>query len=63
MLADFHVSLWRRLLGYFWGPIPWMIEVAGILSAVNKDWKSFFVIIAMLLINGGIGFSAGKVGF
>jgi H+-transporting ATPase len=33
-----------------------MIEVAGILSAVNKDWKSFGVIIAMLLINGGIGF-------
>ncbi len=56
VLAESHVSLWRRLLGYFWGPIPWMIEVAGILSAVNKDWKSFFVIIAMLLINGGIGF-------
>ena len=56
VLAETHVSLWRRLVGYFWGPIPWMIEAAGILSAVNKDWKSFAVIIAMLLINGGIGF-------
>ncbi len=55
-LAEHHVSPWRRLLGYFWGPIPWMIEVAGILSAVNEDWRSFGVIVAMLLINGGIGF-------
>lgn len=50
------VPLWRRLLTYFWGPIPWMIEAAGILSAINHDWSSFLVIVAMLLINGGIGF-------
>ncbi|MGE4482633.1 plasma-membrane proton-efflux P-type ATPase [Acidocella sp.] len=55
-LAEHHVSLWRRLLGYFWGPIPWMIEAAGILSGINQDWRSFAVIVAMLLINGGIGF-------
>lgn len=48
--------LWRQLIGYFWGPIPWMIEIAAILSAVNMDWKSFGVIFAMLVINGGIGF-------
>lgn len=56
VLAQEHVALWRRLLTYFWGPIPWMIEAAAILSAVNRDWNSFCVIIAMLLINGGIGF-------
>lgn len=55
-LAESHVSLWRRLTSYFWGPIPWMIEAAGVLSAVNRDWQSFAVIVAMLLINGGIGF-------
>lgn len=56
VLAEEHISLWRRLAGYFWGPIPWMIEIAGLLSAVNQDWKSFTVIVGMLLINGGIGF-------
>ena len=55
-LAEIHVSAWRRMLGYFWGPIPWMIEAAGVLSAVNEDWRSFAVIVAMLVINGGIGF-------
>lgn len=55
-LEEERTPLWRRLLSYFWGPIPWMIEVAAVLSAVNQDWKSFAVIVAMLLINGGIGF-------
>ncbi|WP_308390014.1 plasma-membrane proton-efflux P-type ATPase [Acidithiobacillus sp. AMEEHan] len=55
-LHEKETPLWRRLLSYFWGPIPWMIEVAAVLSAINDDWKSFLVIFAMLLINGGIGF-------
>jgi H+-transporting ATPase len=55
-LAEAHTPLWRRLVTYFWGPIPWMIEAAGVLSGVNRDWRSFGVIVAMLLINGGIGF-------
>ncbi|UTV81287.1 plasma-membrane proton-efflux P-type ATPase [Acidithiobacillus sp. YTS05] len=55
-LHEKEIPLWHRLLSYFWGPIPWMIEVAAVLSAINDDWKSFFVIFAMLLINGGIGF-------
>ncbi|WP_455380722.1 HAD-IC family P-type ATPase, partial [Acidihalobacter prosperus] len=55
-LEEKETPLWRRLVSYFWGPIPWMIEIAAILSAVNSDWKSFGVIFAMLMINGGIGF-------
>ncbi len=55
-LDEKETPLWRRLVTYFWGPIPWMIEVAAILSAANSDWKSFSVIFAMLVINGGIGF-------
>ncbi|MEY2340711.1 plasma-membrane proton-efflux P-type ATPase [Acidithiobacillus sp. IBUN Pt1247-S3] len=55
-LEEKEMPLWRRLVSYFWAPIPWMIEVAALLSAINGDWKSFFVIFAMLLINGGIGF-------
>lgn len=28
-------------LSYFWGPIPWMIEVAAIISAVVHHWEDF----------------------
>ncbi len=55
-LEEHDIPLWKRLITYFWGPIPWMIEAAALLSAINGDWKSFGVIFAMLLINGGIGF-------
>ena len=50
------VSLFIQLLGYFWGPIPWMIEVAAILSAAVQHWADFFIIIALLLFNAGVGF-------
>ncbi|AWN17140.1 plasma-membrane proton-efflux P-type ATPase [Salinisphaera sp. LB1] len=55
-LSEQHTPLWRVLLSYFWGPIPGMIEIAAVLSAVNGDWDSLAVIVAMLIINGGIGF-------
>jgi len=55
-LEEEETPLWKRLLSYFWGPIPWMIEAAAVLSAVNQDWKSLAVIVAMLLVNGVIGF-------
>ncbi len=45
-----------KLLGYFWGPIPWMIEVAAVLSGVIQHWVDFWIIVSMLLINGFIGF-------
>jgi H+-transporting ATPase len=53
-----------KLLTYFWGPIPWMIEAAVILSAVLKHWPDFFIILVLLLANAGVGFweehQAGK---
>jgi len=45
-----------KFLSYFWGPIPWMIEVAAILSAVIHHWEDFWVIFALLLLNAVIGF-------
>ncbi len=45
-----------RLLGYFWGPIPWMIEVAAILSALVQHWPDFWIIMGLLVFNAGIGF-------
>ena len=45
-----------KFLSYFWGPIPWMIEVAAILSALVHHWEDFFIILALLLMNAGVGF-------
>ncbi|MCG6886424.1 MAG: plasma-membrane proton-efflux P-type ATPase [Proteobacteria bacterium] len=45
-----------RFLSYFWGPIPWMIEVAAILSALDRRWDDFIIILALLIFNAGIGF-------
>jgi H+-transporting ATPase len=45
-----------KFLNNFWGPIPWMIEIAAILSIVIEEWDDFFVILAMLLINAIVRF-------
>ncbi len=45
-----------KFLTYFWGPIPWMIEAAVILSAVARHWPDFFIILILLLANGVVGF-------
>ena len=31
-LVEHRVSLLERLARFFWGPIPWMIEIAAVLS-------------------------------
>jgi H+-transporting ATPase len=43
-------------LKYFWGPIPWMIEVACVLSAAVRHWPDFFIILLLLCANAAIGF-------
>ena len=45
-----------KFLTYFWGPIPWMIEAAVILSAVSRHWADFAIILLMLLANAVVGF-------
>ncbi len=45
-----------KFLSYFWGPIPWMIEAAAILSALIQHWEDFIVILVMLMINAVVGF-------
>jgi H+-transporting ATPase len=58
------VNALLQLLTYFWGPIPWMIEAAVILSGVLRHWPDFIIILVLLLANAGIGFweehQAGK---
>ncbi|MBT9383667.1 plasma-membrane proton-efflux P-type ATPase [Pseudooceanicola sp. CBS1P-1] len=53
-LEEKHETLLDRLKHFFWGPIPWMIEIAAILSAVLGDWPDFAIILAMLLINAAV---------
>ena len=45
-----------KFLSYFWGPIPWMIEAAVILSAVARHWPDFAIILLLLLANALVGF-------
>src|SRR5579863_1726830 len=45
-----------KFLSYFWGPIPWMIEVAVILSAVAQHWPDFGIILLLLMANAVVGF-------
>ena len=46
----------KKFFSYFWGPIPWMIEFALILSLLIQHWPEFTVILMLLLINGLVGF-------
>jgi len=45
-----------RLAGHFWGPIPWMIEVAAVLSAVIRHWEDCVIISLLLVLNAAVGF-------
>ncbi|MGB8622720.1 MAG: cation-transporting P-type ATPase, partial [Paracoccaceae bacterium] len=45
-----------QFLGYFWGPIPWMIEAAVILSAIDRHWADFGIILVLLVANAIVGF-------
>jgi H+-transporting ATPase len=55
-LVEKHVSTLERFARFFWGPIPWMIEIAAVLSGVVQHWADFTIIMTMLLLNAGIGF-------
>ncbi len=63
-LVESKPNVLLELLGYFWGPIPWMIEVAVVLSGVLQHWADFVIILVLLVANAGVGFweehQAGK---
>jgi len=40
----------------FWGPIPWMIEVAIVISAIIGHWEDFWIILILLMVNGVVRF-------
>jgi len=55
-IQEQRVPAWRQFIGYFWGPIPWMIEAAAILSAVVGRWSDFGIISALLVLNAIVAF-------
>lgn len=55
-IVEKHRSALRKLLSYLWGPIPWMIEAAALLSGLARDWSDFAIILLMLLVNAGVAF-------
>jgi H+-transporting ATPase len=55
-IAEKKTNLFLKFLNYFWGPIPWMIEAAVILSAVARHWPDFGIILVLLLANAVVGF-------
>ena len=55
-IREEHITLAGRLLRYFWGPIPWMIETAAVLSGAAQRWDDFAIIVVMLVLNAGVGF-------
>src|SRR5215467_5807128 len=55
-LAAHETSRWRTLARSFWGPLPFMIEGAALLSLLRRDWPDFFVVVGLLLYNAAVGF-------
>ncbi len=46
----------KKFLSYFWGPIPVMIIIAAILSAILRHWPDVGVILTLLVLNAVVGF-------
>jgi H+-transporting ATPase len=50
------ISPFRKFINYFWGPIPWMIEAAAILSVIIQHYEDFAIIFTLLIVNAVVGF-------
>src|SRR5665213_3540242 len=55
-ITEKKTNAFLKFLTYFWGPIPWMIEAAVVLSAVARHWPDFFIILLLLFSNAVVGF-------
>ena len=61
-IAEKKTNPFLKFLTYFWGPIPWMIEGAVILSGVVRHWLDFFIILVLLVSNAVVGILGGTSG-
>ncbi len=55
-ITEKHRNPVLAFLGYFWAPIPWMIEVALVLSLLVRHWTDAIIIGALLAMNGVVAF-------
>jgi H+-transporting ATPase len=55
-IPEKHRSMLAELGSFFWGPIPWMIEVALVLSAILRHWADVIIVGVLLVFNAGVGF-------
>ena len=55
-ITEKKTNLFLKFLSYFWGPIPWMIEAAVILSGIVRHWLDFFIILFLLFSNAVVAF-------
>ena len=55
-LEEKKINPFLKFLTYFWGPIPWMIEAAVVLSGLVRHWPDFFIILVLLVANAAVAF-------
>lgn len=55
-LEETKTSPWKQFLGYFWGPLPWIVEAPAIMALIIQDWVDFAIITFMLIFNAVLGF-------
>jgi len=49
-------SAWKKIFYLFWSPIPWMIEIAAVLSLLLQRWPDFILIMTLLIVNSLLEF-------
>src|SRR5208337_2108263 len=59
-IAEHKTNPLLKFLSYFWGPIPWVIEIAVILSGALRHWPDFFIILLLLVANGVVGYTSER---
>ncbi|KAF8985672.1 hypothetical protein BGZ46_002755 [Entomortierella lignicola] len=55
-LVEVKQNQFLKFLGYFVGPIAFLIQLACIISAIVKDWFNFGIILGLLFVNAIIGY-------
>ena len=55
-LPEHHTNAIIKFLSFLWGPIPWMIEVAAVLSLIIGHWVDLTIIMVLLVFNAAVGF-------
>ncbi len=55
-ITERHRNPVLEFLGYFWAPIPWMIEVALVLSVAAQHWTDAAIIGVLLAMNGLVAY-------